>query len=153
MSKTSVGCCEGRLLETACSNQPRPQEAERELERAVAIAPHMAKAHSQLARAYTALGLQDKAQQESERATGPWAVGSIIENRTILTIEGESYSIQPCLSPWLLAEGSSLCGLALALGPILRFASVGSRVGEKECLCLDKSRFLSFQPSADSAGP
>jgi len=28
----------------------------------------MAKAHSQLARAYSALGLQDKAQQELERA-------------------------------------------------------------------------------------
>jgi hypothetical protein len=37
----------------------------------VAITPKMAKAHYQLGRAYAALGLQEKAQKEFDRAKAP----------------------------------------------------------------------------------
>ena len=46
----------------------RVDDAVRELERAVAIAPEMRKAHYHLGRAYAAKGLQEKAQQEFDRA-------------------------------------------------------------------------------------
>jgi Tfp pilus assembly protein PilF len=49
----------------------RPQDAARELERAVGIAPHMGKAHSVLAQAYAALGQQEKARKEEDQAKGP----------------------------------------------------------------------------------
>src|SRR2546422_8835000 len=49
----------------------RPYDAARELERAVAIVPKMAKAHYHLGRAYAALGLQQKARKEFKRAKEP----------------------------------------------------------------------------------
>ena len=49
----------------------RPNDAARELERAIAADPKMAKAHYELGRAYQALGLTEKAQREFARAKAP----------------------------------------------------------------------------------